>query len=183
MADTGFWVSDPAKHSRMATVLADPATGKRPALPDKTKPGWESAGAGIVSTAADYARFCQMLLNGGELDGRRILSRKAVELMTHDQLPPGIKTNSSKIPVIDVRQEAGNGFGLGFMVRTADGLSPIKGSVGDYTWNGLYGTYFWIDPQQELFGLILMQTPPPAFVRTTGTWVRIRNLAYDALAD
>jgi CubicO group peptidase (beta-lactamase class C family) len=124
-----------------------------------------------------------MLLNGGELDGTRILSRKSLELMTRDQLPEGIPTNSSKIPVIDVRQEVGNGFGLGFMVRTAEGRNTIRGSLGDYTWNGLYGTYFWIDPKQELFGIILLQTPPADFVRSTGFWVRIRNLAYDALTN
>ena len=183
MDDTGFWVSDPAKQPRIAGSQADPATGKSPALPDRTKPGWESGGGGMVSTAADYARFCQMLLNGGELGGTRILSHKSVELMTQNQLPAGIRTNSSKIPVIDVREEAGNGFGLGFMVRTAEGRNPISGSLGDYTWNGLYGTYFWIDPKKELFGIILMQTPPPAFVRSAGTWVQLRNLVYKSLAD
>jgi CubicO group peptidase (beta-lactamase class C family) len=183
MTDSGFWVSDPAKRARIAATRVDPATGKQPALPNKTVKSWQSGGSGMVSTAGDYARFCQMLLNGGELDGARILSRKSVELMTRDQLPEGIPTNSSKLPVIDVRQEAGNGFGLGFMVRTAEGRNTIRGSLGDYTWNGLYGTYFWIDPKQELFGIILLQTPPADFVRSVGFWVRIRNLAYDALTN
>lgn len=183
MTDSGFWVSDPAKHARIAATLIDPATGRPVALPDKTVKSWQSGGGGMVSTAGDYARFCQMLLNGGELDGVRILSRKSVELMTRDQLPPGIPTNSTKIPVIDVRQEAGNGFGLGFLVRTDQGRNAIRGSVGDYTWNGLLGTYFWIDPKQELFGIILFQTPPAAFVRSAGYWVRIRNLAYDSLTN
>ncbi len=183
MADTGFWVDDPAKHGRIAQALSDPATGKRPPLPNKTVKGWQSGGGGMVSTAADYARFCQMMLNGGELDGTRILSRKSVALMTQDQLPPGIPTRSSKIPVVDVRQEAGNGFGLGFMVRTAEGRSNISGSLGDYTWNGFFGTYFWIDPKKELFGIFLMQTPGAVYVRTAGYWVRLRNLAYQALTD
>jgi CubicO group peptidase (beta-lactamase class C family) len=183
MADTGFWVSEPAKHGRIAQALSDPATGKRPPLPDRTVKGWQSGGGGMVSTAGDYSRFCQMLLNGGELDGTRILSRKSVALMTQDQLPPGIPTNSSKIPVVDVRQEAGNGFGLGFMVRTAEGRSDISGSLGDYTWNGFFGTYFWIDPKRELFGIFMIQTPGASYVRTTGYWVRLRNLAYRALTD
>jgi CubicO group peptidase (beta-lactamase class C family) len=183
MTDSGFWVSDPGKQGRIAAPQADPATGKRPALPDKTTKSWQSGGGGMVSTAADYARFCQMLLNGGELDGARILSRQSVDMMTRDQLPAGIPTNSSKIPAIDVRQEAGNGFGLGFMVRTAEGRSATSGSVGDYTWNGLYGTYFWIDPKKELFGIILLQTPAPAFVRSAAYWIQIRNLAYRSLAN
>ncbi|WP_298828919.1 serine hydrolase [uncultured Piscinibacter sp.] len=183
MADTGFWVSDPAKHGRIAQALSDPATGKRPPLPDRTVKGWQSGGGGMVSTVGDYARFCQMLLGGGELDGTRILSRKSVEQMTRDQLPPGIPTNSFKLPVIDVRQEAGNGFGLGFMVRTAEGRSPVSGSLGDYTWNGFLGTYFWIDPKKEFFGIFLIQTPGTAYVRTAGYWVRLRNAAYQALTD
>jgi CubicO group peptidase (beta-lactamase class C family) len=183
MDDTGFWVSDPAKHGRIAQVLSDPATGKRPPLPDRTVKSWQSGGGGMVSTAGDYARFCQMMLNGGELDGTRILSRKSVELMTRDQLPPGIPTISSKIPVVDVRQEAGNGFGLGFMVRTAEGRSNISGSLGDYTWNGFFGTYFWIDPKKDLFGVVLIQTPGAVYTRTTGYWVRLRNLVYQALMD
>lgn len=183
MSDTGFWVSDPAKYGRIAQALSDPATGKRPPLPDRTVKGWQSGGGGMVSTAGDYARFCQMMLNGGELDGTRILSRQSVELMTGDQLPPGIPTNSSKNPVVDVRQEAGNGFGLGFMVRTAEGRSNISGSLGDYTWNGFFGTYFWVDPKKELFGVILMQTPGAVWGRTTGYWVRLRNLTYQALTD
>jgi CubicO group peptidase (beta-lactamase class C family) len=183
MGDTGFWISDSSNYARIAETQADPATGKRPALPDKTVRSWQSGGGAMVSTAADYARFCQMLLNGGELQGVRILQRESVAQMTQDQLPPGIASNSSGIPVIDVRQESGHGFGLGLMVRTADGRSPIRGSVGDYTWSGLFGTYFWIDPRQELFGIILMQSPAAAYRSTAAHWVELRNLVYDALAN
>lgn len=183
MTDSGFWVGDSAKHARIAATLVNPATGNPAWLPDKTVRSWQSGGGGMVSTAGDYARFCQMLLNRGELDGVRILSSKSVELMTRDQLPPGVLTNSTGIPAIDVRQEAGNGFGLGFMVRTEEGRNPIRGSLGDYTWNGLFGTYFWIDPKQELFGIILFQTPGTVFVRSAEYWVRIRNLAYEALTN
>ena len=183
MHDTGFWVSDSSKHVRIAEAQADPASGKRPALPNKTVRSWQSGGGAMVSTAADYARFCQMLLNGGELQGVRILQRQSVTQMTQDQLPPGIATNSSRIPVVDVRQESGHGFGLGFMVRTADGRSPIRGSIGDYTWSGLFGTYFWVDPKQELFGIILMQSPGAAYRTTAAHWVELRNLVYDALAN
>ena len=182
MHDTGFWVGDSSKHARIAEAQADQTTGKRPALPNKTVRSWQSGGGAMVSTAIDYARFCQMLLNGGELQGARILQRQSVTQMTQDQLPPGIATNSSRIPVVDVRQDAGHGFGLGLMVRTADGRSPIRGSVGDYTWSGLFGTYFWVDPKQELFGIILMQSPGAAYRATAAHWVELRNLVYDALA-
>ena len=150
MADTGFWVSDVAKQSRIAEVQADAATGKRPATSDKTTRSWQSGGGALVSTASDYARFCQMLLNGGELDGARIISRKSVEQMTQNHLPEGIKINHFPIPVLDVRLEAGNGFGLNLMVRTADGRGPIPGNIGDYTWPGIFGTQFWVDPKKEL---------------------------------
>lgn len=183
MHDTGFQVGDPSKRARIAEAQADAATGKRPALPDKTVRSWQSGGGALVSTAADYARFCQMLLNGGELQGVRILQRQTVTQMTTDQLPRGIPTNSPKFPVIDVRQESGHGFGLGLMVRTADGRSPISGSVGDYTWSGIFGTYFWVDPKQELFGIILMQSPAAAYGATAAHWVGLRNLVYDALAN
>jgi CubicO group peptidase (beta-lactamase class C family) len=181
MSDTGFWVGDPAKRARIVGAPVEPSTGKPIALPDVTVPSWQSGGGGLVSTARDYARFCQMLLNGGELDGVRILSRRAVDAMTRDQLPAGIPTLSSRIPAMDVRQEVGNGFGLGVMVRTAEGLDAVRGSVGAYTWSGGLGTYFWVDPRQELVGIILFQTP--ALVRSAAYWVRLRNLAYEALAN
>ncbi|KQP22571.1 serine hydrolase [Pseudorhodoferax sp. Leaf267] len=183
MHDSGFTLRDPAQLARVAAAGTDPATGKPAVLRDVGMPSWQSGGGGLVSTAHDYARLCQMLLNGGELDGVRILSRESVEQMTRDQLSPDMHSTSTKFPVVDVRREAGNGFGLGFMVRTDEGRSAIRGSVGDYTWNGLLGTYFWVDPQREMFGIVLFQTPPAAYVRAAGYWVRLRNLAYEALAD
>ena len=106
-----------------------------------------SGGGGTLSTAADYARFCQMLLNGGELDGIRILSPKTVVVMTSDELPPGI----ARIGLEDLAptQEMGQGFGLGFAVRTDAGHSPLPGSVGDYLGAGAFGTYFRVVPKGE----------------------------------
>ena len=90
------------KHNRIAEPQADPATGKRPTVPDRTqKPNWLSGGGGMVSTAPDYARFCQFLLNGGKLDGVRLLSRKTVEYMASDHLPLGIRVNGFSVAVID----------------------------------------------------------------------------------
>jgi CubicO group peptidase (beta-lactamase class C family) len=89
-----------------------------------------------------------MLLNGGELDGGRVISRATVEEMTRNQLPPSIRINHFPFPVLDVRPEAGNGFGLNLMVRTADGRGPIPGNIGDYTWPGIFGTYFLVRPEE-----------------------------------
>jgi CubicO group peptidase (beta-lactamase class C family) len=183
MADTGFWVSDVAKRSRIAEVQADSATGKRPALPDKTMRSWQSGGGGLVSTAADYARFCQMLLNGGELEGVRIVSRKSVEQMTQNHLPSGIKINHFPVPAIDVRPEVGNGFGLNLMVRIADGRSPIPGNIGDYTWPGIFGTQFWVDPKKELVVVMMIQVPASARDIRSKYWEQTRELVYRTLAN
>ena len=183
MTDTGFWVSDPAKRSRIAEVQADPATGKLPATPDKTVESRQGGGGALVSTASDYARFCQMLLNGGELDGARIISRGSVGQMTKNQLPPGIKINFFPIPVLDVRPEAGNGFGLNLMVRAADGRGPIPGNVGDYTWPGIFGTQFWVDPKKELVVVMMIQVPAGAGKIRAQYWTQTRELVYRTLAD
>ena len=183
MNDTGFWVSDPAKRGRIAEAY-DPAKDKRAALPDKTTKTWQSGGGALVSTAMDYARFCQMLLNGGSLDGVRILSPETVQLMTQNHLPHGIKINQLAFTALDVRPETGHGFGLGFMVRVADGKSELAGAVGDYSWTGIYGTQFWVDPKNELFAIMMVQQP----VAGTGPlrsryWIQTRSLVYKALTN
>jgi CubicO group peptidase (beta-lactamase class C family) len=101
----------------------------------------------MLTTAADYLRFAQMLLNGGELGGVRIVSRKTVEYMASDHLG----TMRGPGP--------GYGFGLGFAVRHADGLSSTNGSAGDYNWAGYGGTYFWVDPKERLVAVWMMQAP------------------------
>ena len=151
MKDTGFSV-DPAKHARIAEPFAvDPDTKAPVLLPDvRTPPRFLCGGACMVSTATDYYRFLQMLLNGGELDGVRILSRKSVELMTSDHL--GTSIARGPLP-------QGYGFGLGFTVRITPGEASSLGSVGDYGWGGLYGTTFFVDPKERLIGILLMQRP------------------------
>jgi CubicO group peptidase (beta-lactamase class C family) len=183
MTDTAFLVSDPIKQSRIAEVQADATTGKRPATPNKTVLSRQGGGGALVSTAGDYARFCQMLLNGGELDGARIVSRKTVEQMTQNHLPAGIKINHFPIPVLDVRPEVGNGFGLNLMVRTADGRGPIPGNVGDYTWPGIFGTQFWVDPKKELVVVMMIQVPASAREIRAKYWTQMRELVYRALAN
>ena len=163
MNETGYWV-DPARQGRIAEPQVLPATGKRPAFPVVTqKPRWTPGGHGLVSTAADYARFCQMLLNGGTLEGARIASRESIEAMRADHLPPGSVVLSPEAAsgwgIMAPSGENGQGFGLGFLVRTSEGVNKIPGSVGDYSWGGAQGTYFWVDPKQRLFAILMLQAP------------------------
>lgn len=183
MPDTAFYLTA-AEAARLAEAQIDPATGKRPFEPaadlTKEKVKWFSGGGGLLSDAADYARFCQMLLNGGELDGVRLLSPKTLAVMTSDQLPP----KASRVAMLEAAQDLspiqdlGQSFGLGFAVRTDQGHSAVSGSVGDYFWAGAAGTYFWIDPQEKMYAIQMMQKP---FVEA-GTYRRaMREIVYGAL--
>ena len=180
MRDTAFYLSA-AQAARLAEPQVDPATGKRPGASSaenltKEKQKWFSGGGGMLSTAGDYARFCQMLLNRGELNGVRLLAPKTIAVMTADQLPPGIPRlgHEEMAPT----PEMGQSFGLGFAVRTDAGHSPISGSVGDYFWAGAYGTYFWVDPQEKMFAVFMAQMPFPQ----SGYYRRaMRELVYGAL--
>lgn len=174
MKDTGFWV-DPAQQGRIAEPFElDPDTKAPARVPDVRKqPGFLSGGGGMVSTAPDYLRFTHMLLNGGELDGVRILSRKTVELMTSDQLGSAIARGPLYFP------GPGYGFGLGVRVRIVAGEATSLGSVGDYAWDGVYGTTFFVDPKERLIAIWMMQRPNlPADVYF---WRRMRSLVYSAI--
>jgi CubicO group peptidase (beta-lactamase class C family) len=137
MTSTGFFVPE-SDAGRLAEPQLDSTTGRRPALLDVTrKPSFPSGGGGMVSTAADYARFSQMLLNGGELDGARLLSPHTISLMTADHLPPGTPIGlGGQFGSLKPDLEDGQGFGLGFAVRVAPGHNPYPGSVGEFYWVG-----------------------------------------------
>jgi CubicO group peptidase (beta-lactamase class C family) len=172
MIDTAFHVP-PRHHSRLAEAFAkDPDSGSAVQLLEvRDPPNFESGGGGLVSTASDYARFLQMLLNGGALDGRRYLSRKTIELMTADHL--GAVTGAPDLLL------PGHGFGLGFAVRLQAGIAHVPGSVGQYFWGGLAGTTFWVDPAEQLFALLLIQAPGQRdYYRTL-----YRDLVYAAVDD
>jgi CubicO group peptidase (beta-lactamase class C family) len=162
MADTGFSAPG-AKAARVAEPLVDKATGKKPPMRNPAKAGrWQSGGGGLCGTAADYVRFCQMLLNGGELDGVRVLAPKTVRLMAAQHLPPDVgygATARSRFGQLAPVPEMGYGFGLGFAVRLAPGMSPVPGSVGEFFWGGVTGTYFWIDPQEQMVVVLMLQAP------------------------
>ena len=174
MVDTGFYVPE-AKLSR----LVDPPPISGPpdsVLADVTKPTkLFSGGGGLVSTAADYLRFCQMLLNGGELDGVRILSRATVQLMTTNSLPRDIRFAGVDGGLVG--PQAGSVWGLGFAVRSDAAWSVVPGSVGSFTWMGASGTYFWVDPTEQTVAVQLIQVAPGG----SGPFLRMfRNLTYGA---
>jgi CubicO group peptidase (beta-lactamase class C family) len=177
MVDTGFHVPQ-EKWDRLAALYTPnpDKTIKRHAGPPQEsykKPAVMLAGgAGLVSTAMDYARFCQMLLNGGELDGARILSRKTVELMSADHL--------GDIPRAGNVSQPGTGFGLTFAVNLGPGRNGNIGSEGEYNWGGAAGTRFWIDPKEQMIGVFMVQILPHTNL-IYGS--QFKQLAYQAIAD
>jgi CubicO group peptidase (beta-lactamase class C family) len=151
MVDTGFYVP-PEKLKRFAEFYAYDKDGKLQVAHDaithdfSQKPALASGGGGLVSTATDYMRFCQMLLNGGELDGVRLLSPRTIELMRTNLLPPGMPTLSP-----------GAGFGLDFAVYTDVMAAGGYYGKGTYYWGGAAGTWFWIDPTDDLIVIGMIQ--------------------------
>jgi CubicO group peptidase (beta-lactamase class C family) len=171
MAETAFHTGEENAGRLAEPFPTDPWTGEKVQLFNMLeKPVMESGGGGLVSTTMDYARFCQMLLSGGVLDGNRIIGRKTLELMASDHLGPAVKVQGTLL-------QPGHGFGLGFAVRTQPGIAPLPGSVGQFFWSGMGGTFFWIDPKEELFAVFMTQGPGQRdYTRTL-----VRNLVYAAV--
>jgi CubicO group peptidase (beta-lactamase class C family) len=155
MKDTAFYVTDAAKQARVAEPFAnDRSLGGGIDFFDPRKAGkFEGGGGGLTGTAMDYARFLQMLLDGGAQNGKRYLSPKILAYMTTDHMGTGVTPGPYYLP------GPGYGFGLGFGVRTAAGVSADPGSPGDYYWGGAGGTYFWVDPKEKMFVVYMMQSP------------------------
>jgi CubicO group peptidase (beta-lactamase class C family) len=178
MVDTAFWVPE-SKQQRLAEPFdKHPVTGAPIRLIDVSKPpGNDSGGAGAVSTAGDYLRFGQMLLNGGALDGERIMSRPTIKLMTSDDL--GTRP-IAPTPGGQVLGATTYTFGLGFAVPPGDGLATFPGSAGDFNWAGYAATWFWVDPKEEIVAVFMIQEPGPLslYHRTL-----FRQLVYQAIAD
>jgi CubicO group peptidase (beta-lactamase class C family) len=176
MKDTTWWVA-PNNIGRLAESL-DSDSQKVEMLKsyrhsyDPSGKSYFKGGAGLVGTASDYLRFAQMILNGGELDGRRYLSRKTVELMlSQHTIGMGGSTFGTTGP--------GYGFGLGFGVRLDEGMGWTPGSKGDAMWAGIWGTSFWIDPKEKLVGILMAQGPS----NRIHTRMLFKNLVYGALVD
>jgi CubicO group peptidase (beta-lactamase class C family) len=179
MTDTAFQV--PAdKAGRLAEPLAtDAISGKPIVLIDvSAAPANDSGGAGAVSSAGDYLRFAQMLLNGGQLDGARVMSRSTIALMTSDHL--GTRIAAPTTPGELLLGVPGYTFGLGFAVRQGPGVAGVPGSAGEFMWAGYAGTYFWVDPKEELTAVMMMQAPSP--IRP---WFRrlFKQLVYASIED
>jgi CubicO group peptidase (beta-lactamase class C family) len=177
MVDTSFCVP-PDKHHRIAEPFGhDPDGGIAMRLIDvRQSVALEAGGAGLASTSADYARFLQCLLNGGELDGQRILSNATVRFMTADHLGDiGVHRAGRSGELLP----PGHGFGLGFAVRLEEGISTQAGSKGLYFWGGIAGTTFFVDPAKDFFALMMIQAPNQRdYYRPL-----FRNLVYAALLD
>jgi CubicO group peptidase (beta-lactamase class C family) len=178
MIDTSYFVADPARHDRIAEPVASDnnlrALGvKNPRLFTK----WESGGGGLLSTIGDFARFSQMLLNGGDLDGRRYLKPETFAAMTANRIAPatGVRREQYYFP------GDGFGFGLGFGVRTEAGhaVPPPPGSLGEIKWDGSGGTYFWIDRAQDMFAILMMQSP----IQRGRIHPAFKAMVYDAFVE
>ncbi len=150
----------------------------KPGAPEPVTSGGDyfSGAGGVTSSAEDYLQFCRMLLNNGQWNGKRLLSRKSVELMTDNAI--GNLDLRNYMEGEDSRQNlSGYGFGLGVRVRRSTGASGWLGTAGDYGWAGAFGTYFWIDPKEELVGMVLMST------RVARLRTEIPNAVYQAIVD
>lgn len=143
-----------------------------PAAPLPAGSSYFSGAGGLTGSTADYLTFRQMLLNGGELNGVRLISRKSVELMTSDAIGTLDLGNYAGDQVLK-----GYGFRLGVRVRRSTGDNGWMGSGGDYGWAGALGTYFWIDPKEHLIGIVMIQT------RNTRLRMEYPNLVYQAVSD
>ena len=153
MTETAFHTAKENAHRLAEPFANDPWTNEPVKLINMLeKPVMESGGGGLVSTTMDYARFCQMLLDGGTLDGNRIIGRKTLRAMASNHLAADVKIGGTLL-------SPGHGFGLGFAVRTHEGMAPFAGSVGQFFWSGMGGTLFWIDPKEELFAVFMSQGP------------------------
>ena len=175
MTDTSFHI-DAAKRDRVAHPFAlNPLTGKPQKITTIEEPvNFECGGGCSIGTVPDYLRFGQMLLNGGSLDGKQVLSPAIVRLMTSNQLSPDIKNRVAQVEP----HRAGYGFGLGVAVRLEDGLAAVPGSAGEYSWNGAYGTGFFADPKQRL--VVVFGTAAPGDLRKYYR-EQVQDLVYGAM--
>ena len=180
MVDTAFYVPE-SKWNRFVSIDAPLPDGTVKRAPDdsqqayKTKPAAALGGQGMVSTAMDYGRFCQMLLNYGTLDGKRILGRKSVELMSTDHIQTLARASGmGSIP-------PGMGFGLTFAVTQDPGRIGQLASRGEYWWAGAAGTRFWIDPKEKLVTIFLVNIFP--HYSSTDLGSQFKLLVYQSIAD
>ena len=185
MVDTSFW-AEPERASRLAALYTpNPADGRAVRLDAfgaaaLTEPVFLSGGGGLVSTAADYARFTQLMLRGGELDGVRLLGSRTVRLMTENHLPGGLDLGALSTGGFAETTFEGVGFGLGFAVQLDPRPAKTLASRGEYFWGGAASTAFWVDPVEEITVLFMTQLLPSS---THPIRPQLRQLVYSALVD
>ncbi len=167
LVDTSFYVTDAAKHKRVAEPFGDDRNiGVNAIFGDpRVAARYESGGGGMMSTAMEYARFLQMLLNGGTLDGVRVLGPRTVALMTRGHVDSLYAT-------------PGSGFGLGFQLLQEPGRTAQFGSAGTFSWGGAYGSTYWVDPADDLVAVLLIQEVPRGDLDLAD---RFRALVYQAI--
>jgi CubicO group peptidase (beta-lactamase class C family) len=185
MVDTGFHVPEGERErfaanygrrrDKTLALVDDPAQSAYLA-----PPSYLSGAGGLVSTTADYLRFCRMLLGNGALDGARIVGRKTLELMTQNHLPNGSDLASMALGRFGESAFEGVGFGLGFAVSLGDVATQSIGARGDYYWGGAASTIFWIDPGEEVAVIFMTQLMPSATFNFRG---QLKNLVYSSIED
>jgi CubicO group peptidase (beta-lactamase class C family) len=186
MEDTGFSVPESAA-DRVVSMYVRLATKEVRLVDDRAagrlcrEPALQSGGGGLVGSLDDYARFCQMLTGGGQLDGARILARPTVEMMRTNHLPGGGELRDVAVP--DGYGEVGfegNGFGLQVAVGQGPAATAGVGPAGDFMWGGAASTAFWIDPTEDLYAIFMTQLLPSGSFDFRG---QLRSLVYGAIAD
>jgi CubicO group peptidase (beta-lactamase class C family) len=185
MTDSAFFADDSRVDRLAALYTANPKTGKAmriDAMGDaaRKKPKALSGGGGLVSTAADYHRFTQMLLNNGELDGVRLLGSRTVDYMTANHLPGGVDLEAIGRPLFSETTFSGVGFGLGFSVVDDPVANKVLSSGAEFAWGGAASTAFWVDPVEEITVLFLTQLLPSS---TYPIRTQLKQLVYQALVD
>lgn len=185
MDDTGFHVPTEKSPRLPEAFVWHPTEKMRPADHPGADSSWcgkhrfESGGGGLASTTADYLRFCQMLLNGGALDGVQIISPKILELMTANHLPGGGDLTQHSKSLFSEADNAGIGFGLGFACNIDPAATLLPGSKGEFYWGGMYSTAFTVDPVEDLVMIFMTQLMPSS---TYPIRREIRTMMYAALA-
>ncbi len=177
MVDTAFYLTDAGRIERLAEPFPDDrviGTGVEISDP-RTPHRFEGGGGGLVSTMRDYSRFVRMLLDRGIAGGTRFVSPKTLAFMTADHVGP----RSGAVPGPMYLPGPGFGFGLGFGVRVEAGGAPYPGSVGEFNWGGVAGTYFWVDPREDMFAITLIAAPKHR-QRYRGL---VKNLVYAAMVE
>lgn len=185
MRDTGFWVAEPDRH-RVAALYSPQANTLRAIRNDtlgrveQQRPAACLGGDGLISTIADYHRFTQMLLRGGELDGVRLLSNRTLRYMIRNHLPGRVDLEHFGRPLFAETTFDGIGFGLGFAVTLDPVANKVLASAGEYGWGGAASTVFWVDPAEQITVLLLTQLFPSS---THPLRPQLRQLVYQALVD